>query len=538
MALLPFGSAPGVRGAASSTDNALARFDLTTGKLIQNSGLILDDSNVLTWGGDTTLYRSAADTLKTDDNLIAATMSAPDTGTTGAERFGAGATATGQNSTAFGSNATGTGTNSVVIGRASSDSGFSGAVVLGFAAGSTGANSFSLGRGSTAAAQSIAIGYNSSAGFSTSIALGRTATTTANNQLVAGADTYYISNLFFGNGVTSTAPQAYTINGTGGSGTDIAGGAVTIAGGKGTGTGLGGSVKIQTAQASTTGSSANSLVDRWAWDSYGQMTSNQSVTIPAVGSGFVVWDRKDMYFTGTQTVGSGGNIGATTILYADIVLKYATSQGLAAVSIFDGRPIIRPTTGVTDNTTNVAWRTYFSAISFSPELSTAVTASTGAFGSVYSSPSIGVAAGSHASSASSVTVLYGYYSALTVGAQSTATVGRHFWAVNGTVAGTLTTQIGLDIEALTSGGTNIGVRLAKANTYTLQLSSTDGTAAGGITFGTDTNLYRGAANVLVTDDSFSSAGYAVGANAGVDGSFTTVDGKTVTVEKGLITNIV
>lgn len=510
------GGSGDVTGAASSTDKAIVRFNGLTGKIIQDSGLILDDTNVLIWGGDTNLYRSAANTLKTDDGFIAGTISAPDTGTTGAERFGAGATATGQNSTALGSNATGTGTNSVVIGRASSDAGNSGAVVLGFAASSTGANSFSLGRGATAAAQSIAIGYNSSAGFSTSIALGRNAATTTNNQLVAGADTYFISNLFFGNGVTSTAPQSYIINGTGGSGTDIAGGAVTIAGGKGTGTGLGGSVKIQTAQASTTGSSANSLVDRWVWDSYGQMTSNQSVTIPAVGSGFVVWDRKDMYFTGTQTVGTGGNIGATTILYADHVLKYATSQGLAAVSIFDSRPIIRPTVGVADNTTNVAWRSFFSIISFSPELSTAVTASTGDFGSYYSIPSTSVAAGSHASAAATVTNLFGYRSGLTVGAQSTVTAGKHFWVINATGAGTLTTQVGLDIEALTAGGSNYGIRVAKASTAAIQLSSTDGTAPGGLLFGTDTTLHRSAANILTLNGDLIVTDEAYG--AGWDGS--------------------
>jgi hypothetical protein len=34
-----------VVGPASSTDNAVARFDLTTGKIIQNSGVIVDDSN-------------------------------------------------------------------------------------------------------------------------------------------------------------------------------------------------------------------------------------------------------------------------------------------------------------------------------------------------------------------------------------------------------------------------------------------------------------------------------------------------------------
>lgn len=465
-------------------------------------------------------------------------VTAPDATATGTEHFGAGSSALGQNSTAFGSSATATTTNSVVIGRQASDDGFSGAVSLGFGAGSTGANSFALGRASTAAAQSIAIGYQANAGYVSSVALGRTATNTATNQFVAGGGSYYINNVFFGNGVTDATPAAYIINGTGGSGTDIAGANVTIAGGKGTGTGLGGSVKIQTAQASTTGSSANSLTDRWVWDSYGQMTSNQSVTIPAVGSGFVVWDRRDMYFTGTQTVGTGGNIGATTILYADIVLKYATSQGFAAVSLFDSRPTIRPTVGVSDNTANVAWRSYFSAISFSPELSTAVTASTGNFGSLYSSPAIGVAAGSHASSAATITNMYTTYSRPQIGAQATVTDVKHHWVQDSGVVGTLTNQIGLEVEALTSGGTNIGVRLAKADTYTLQLSSTDGTAAGGITFGTDTNLYRGSANVLVTDDSFSATAYAVGATAGVDGTFTTTDGKTVTVTKGLITAIV
>jgi len=37
-----------VKGPASSTDNAVARFDSTTGKLIQNSGVIIDDSNNVT----------------------------------------------------------------------------------------------------------------------------------------------------------------------------------------------------------------------------------------------------------------------------------------------------------------------------------------------------------------------------------------------------------------------------------------------------------------------------------------------------------
>lgn len=42
------GGAGDVVGPASSTDNAVARFDGTTGKLIQNSGVIVDDSNNMT----------------------------------------------------------------------------------------------------------------------------------------------------------------------------------------------------------------------------------------------------------------------------------------------------------------------------------------------------------------------------------------------------------------------------------------------------------------------------------------------------------
>lgn len=43
-----------VVGPASSTDNAIARFDSTTGKLIQNSGVTIDDSNNITTAGSIT----------------------------------------------------------------------------------------------------------------------------------------------------------------------------------------------------------------------------------------------------------------------------------------------------------------------------------------------------------------------------------------------------------------------------------------------------------------------------------------------------
>lgn len=54
-----------VAGPASSTDNAIPRYDATTGKIIQDSGVIIDDSNDITGikeikVGDQTLYNGSA----------------------------------------------------------------------------------------------------------------------------------------------------------------------------------------------------------------------------------------------------------------------------------------------------------------------------------------------------------------------------------------------------------------------------------------------------------------------------------------------
>jgi hypothetical protein len=227
--------------------------------------------------------------LTATGTVTAGNMTSPDSVATGTERFGAGATATGQNSTAFGSAASGTATNSVVIGRSSTDGGNSGAVCLGFGAISTGANSFSLGRAATAAIQAIAIGFNANAGFNSSMAFGRASATTAANQFVAGATTYTITNVFFGSGVTDAAPVGFTLNGTGGSGTDIAGANLTIAGGRGTGSGAGGSILFQTTPAGASGSTLRTLTTRMTIDATGLVTvaGNLAVSDEAYGGS---WD--------------------------------------------------------------------------------------------------------------------------------------------------------------------------------------------------------------------------------------------------------
>jgi hypothetical protein len=68
-----------VVGPATSTDNAVARFDGTTGKIIQNSGVIVDDTNNMTVPGNITvngnsiLGNAAVDTITAN----ASTMTVP-----------------------------------------------------------------------------------------------------------------------------------------------------------------------------------------------------------------------------------------------------------------------------------------------------------------------------------------------------------------------------------------------------------------------------------------------------------------------------
>ena len=57
-----------VTGTTSSTDNAIARFDGTTGKLIQNSGVIIDDSNNIT--GAASLTTASVRGTSDQDNYI------------------------------------------------------------------------------------------------------------------------------------------------------------------------------------------------------------------------------------------------------------------------------------------------------------------------------------------------------------------------------------------------------------------------------------------------------------------------------------
>lgn len=163
---------------------------------------------------------------------------------------------------------------SVAVGYATDTSGGS-ATAIGYTANSAGNASVAVGHGSVASATgSTAIGKSASDAFS-GTAIGRGSTTTAGNQFVSGSGTLPINNVYFGKGVTNASPSAYAVNGTGGSGADIAGGDLNLAGGRGTGTGTTGKVNVQTAPAAgSTGSAANNLVSCAQFDAHAGTGTN------------------------------------------------------------------------------------------------------------------------------------------------------------------------------------------------------------------------------------------------------------------------
>lgn len=200
------------------------------------------------------------------------------------ERYGSGTTASASSSIVFGAGSSVNGTGSIVIGPSLTGGSNSNIIQIGAATltDSSSTSGIAIGRGADIRGNgynvaigdaavvgnaSVAIGAGAGgAGYTTSVAIGYQARNTASNQFVSGSDAYPISNVFFGEGVTNATPTAYTINGTGGSGTDIAGANLQLAGGKGTGTGAGGAINFQFARPGSTGSSLNSLTTIFSMD--------------------------------------------------------------------------------------------------------------------------------------------------------------------------------------------------------------------------------------------------------------------------------
>jgi hypothetical protein len=158
----------------------------------------------------------------------------------------------------------GSGLGSEQFGSAATASGdFS--LAIGFDALASGQNSMALGNEAEATnAGSIAIGRSSLSTFTRSIAIGPfNASTTALSQFVIGNQSAagFMLNMFAGAGVQSAVPRDFTINATGGVGTDIVGSEMRIAGGMSTGSAAGGDAVLAVSLPGVSGAVQNPLTD-------------------------------------------------------------------------------------------------------------------------------------------------------------------------------------------------------------------------------------------------------------------------------------
>jgi hypothetical protein len=125
------------------------------------------------------------------------------------------------------------------------------------------------------------------------------------------------TSLFIGNGQSSATPQVGIIEGTDGSGTNIAGAEFRIQGGQGTGTGVGGAVTFYTAPAGSTGSSLNTAVERMRVSTAGNVgigTSSPGQRLTIVTSGgspsINIFDGTTDCYLGIATTANGYANGA------------------------------------------------------------------------------------------------------------------------------------------------------------------------------------------------------------------------------------
>ncbi len=155
---------------------------------------------------------------------------------------------------------------SVVIGSTASlaqfDQTSAQGVLIGYAAALRGSNGVVIGRGAAATGpvdDTVVIGHAAGAGAADVIVIGKSATSSTANTFVAGSSSAAMTGVFFSEGITDASPLNWTLNGTGGSGTNITGGAITIAGGRGTGSATGGDIIFQSSLAGSSGTTLNAL---------------------------------------------------------------------------------------------------------------------------------------------------------------------------------------------------------------------------------------------------------------------------------------
>lgn len=173
------------------------------------------------------------------------------------------------------------------------------------------------------------LGIQESSTPSKSIALGAYATVYGSYQMVVGSDASPIQQIWLGNGmVTATAPTGVMVSSSGASGTNVAGQDHIIAGGPGTGTANGGNVIFGTVPGGTSGSTWNSLVNRWKIDS---ATGN----LVSLSSGGIAGVTGTVDFSGgSHTLPAKAGIGAGKPSACTVGEQYFATDATAGQNLF------------------------------------------------------------------------------------------------------------------------------------------------------------------------------------------------------------
>lgn len=169
-----------------------------------------------------------------------------------------------------------------------------------------------------------------------SIVMGNSAAVGVPNVFVAGATGSPINGVYFGKGISNAAPTTYTIGGTWGSGTNIAGAGLNLAGGRSTGTAASGSVSMQTAGFGSSGTTLNTLVDRFITVGKGlALSDNTATTIATITVPTTACAGGKVTFTvevtnGTDTQSCSGEVFFNAINKAD---TFTTDSTLTASTL-------------------------------------------------------------------------------------------------------------------------------------------------------------------------------------------------------------
>jgi len=133
------------------------------------------------------------------------------------------------------------------------------------------ANNSSIAIGTGASAQDDATGYNICIGTNAVSTYGSAnnlviapvngSAGSGSNQIVFGSSSAAYTTMYLGEGITSDTPQDFTINATGGVGTNIAAGKLIIAGGKSTGNATPGVISLRVTDAGSSGTTAQTLTE-------------------------------------------------------------------------------------------------------------------------------------------------------------------------------------------------------------------------------------------------------------------------------------